>query len=114
MMSYDKYQRGRQHLNGGQQRITFKTKQKLLIIIPTLRFTQSNQWVGVDHAARLHFLNSPPITSIFKKNKMIVMMTCMACLTCMSNVSINCRSLTREKKITREHTYVTQNRRQKS
>ena len=24
MMSYDKYERGRQHLNGGHQRITYK------------------------------------------------------------------------------------------
>ena len=46
MMSYDKYERGRQYLNGGHQRITYKKKKKL-----TLRLTQSNQWVGVDHAA---------------------------------------------------------------
>ena len=32
MMSYDKYERGRQHLNGGHQRITYKTKKKLIII----------------------------------------------------------------------------------
>ena len=28
MMSYDKYERGRQHVNGGHQRITYKTKPK--------------------------------------------------------------------------------------
>ena len=28
MMSYDKYERGRQHLNGGHQRITYKKKKK--------------------------------------------------------------------------------------
>ena len=27
-MSYDKYERGRQHLNGGHQRITYKKKKK--------------------------------------------------------------------------------------
>ena len=67
MMSYDKYERGRQHLNCGHQRITYK---KL-----TLRLAQSNQWVGVDHADRIHSLNSPSTTSNAEKNKMIVMMT---------------------------------------
>ena len=52
MMSYDKYERGRQHLNGGHQRITYKkNKNKNQKIILTLQLTQSNQWVGVDHAA---------------------------------------------------------------
>ena len=81
MMSYDKYEKGRQHLNGGHQRITYKrkklkikTKIKIKIIL-TLRLTQNNQWVGVDHAARIHLLNSPPMTGSVEKNKMIVMMT---------------------------------------
>ena len=66
MMSHDKYERGRQHLNGGHQRITYKKKKKKRERkngILTLRLTQSNQWVGVDHAARIHWLNSPPMTS---------------------------------------------------
>ena len=62
MMSYDKYERGRQHVNGGHQRIL------------TLRLTQNNQWVGVDHAARIHLLNCPPMTGSVEKNKTIVMM----------------------------------------
>ena len=62
MMSHDKYERGRQHLNGGHQRITYNKKKKKNDIL-TLRLTQSNQWVGVDHAARIHWLNSPPMTS---------------------------------------------------
>ena len=45
--------------------------------ILTLRLTQNNQWVGVDHAARIHLLNSPPMTGSGEKNKMIVMMTMM-------------------------------------
>ena len=48
MMPYDKYERGRQQLNSGHQRITYK-KIKIKIIL-TLRLTQINQWVGVDHA----------------------------------------------------------------
>ena len=48
MMPYDKYERGRQQLNGGHQRITYKKKKKKIIL--TLRLTQINQWVGVDHA----------------------------------------------------------------
>ena len=66
MMSHDKYERGRQHLNGGHQRITYNNKKKKNERkngILTLRLTQSNQWVGVDHAARIHWLNSPPMTS---------------------------------------------------
>ena len=73
MMSYDKYERGRQHLNVGRQRITYKKKREKL----TLRLTQSNQWVVVDHAAQIHSLNSPPMTRSVEKNKMIVMMTMM-------------------------------------
>ena len=61
-MSYDKFDRGRQHLDGGHQRITSKKKKKKKKIL-TLRLTQSNQWVGVDHAAQIHSLNSPPMTS---------------------------------------------------
>ena len=62
MMSHDKYERGHQHLNGGHQRITYKKKERKNGIL-TLRLTQSNQWVEVDHAARIHWLNSPPMTS---------------------------------------------------
>ena len=65
MMSHDKYERGRQHLNGGHQRITYKIKK----IILTLRLTENNQWVGVDHAARIHLLNFPPMTDSVEKNK---------------------------------------------
>ena len=76
MMLYDKYERGRQHLNGGHQRITNgpnkQTNKKL-----TLRLTQSNQWVGVDHVARMHSLNSPPMTNSVEKNKMAVIITIM-------------------------------------
>ena len=43
-------------------------------IILTLRLTQSNQWVGVDYAARILLLNSPPMTGSVEKNKMVVMM----------------------------------------
>ena len=46
-----------------------------MIIILTLWLAQGNQWVGVDHAARIHSLNFPPMTSSVEKNKMIVMMT---------------------------------------
>ena len=80
MMSYDIYERGRQHLDGGHQRITYKKKKKLIIkikIVLTLRLTQIDQWLGVDHAARIQLLNSPPMTSSFEKNKMVVIMTMM-------------------------------------
>ena len=78
MMSYDKYERGRQHLNGGHQRITYKkNKNKNQKIILTLQLTQSNQWVGVDHVARIQLVNSPPMTGSVEKNKMVVMMTMM-------------------------------------
>ena len=69
MMSYDKYERGRQHLKGGHQRIIYK-KNKIKIkikIILTLRFTQNNQWVEVDHAARVQLLNSRPVTGSVEK-----------------------------------------------
>ena len=46
-------------------------------MILTLRPTQSNQWVGVDHAAAIHLLNSHPMAGSVEKNKMIVMMTMM-------------------------------------
>ena len=46
-------------------------------IILALRLTQNNQWVGVEHATRIHLLNSPPMTGSVEKNKMIVMMTMM-------------------------------------
>ena len=56
IMSYDKYERGHQHLNSGHQKITYKKKNnnnyntmKIKIIL-TLQLTQSNQWVSVDHA----------------------------------------------------------------
>ena len=32
-----------------------------------LPITQSNQWVGVDDAARIHMLNSPPVTGSVEK-----------------------------------------------
>ena len=80
MMSYDKYERGRQHLNHGHQRITYKKKIIIKIkikIILTLRLTESNQWVGVDHAARIQLLHSPSITGSVEKNQMVAMMTMM-------------------------------------
>ena len=69
MMSYDKYERECQHLNGGHQRITYKNKKNKKKGILTLRLTQSNQWVGVDHAARIHSLNSPLMTSNVERNE---------------------------------------------
>ena len=75
MMPYDKYERGRQQLNSGHQRITYK-KIKIKIIL-TLWLTQSNQWVRVDHASRIQLQNSPPMTRSVEKNKMVVMMTMM-------------------------------------
>ena len=77
MMPYDKYKRGCQHLNSGHQRITYKKNKIKTKIILTLRLTQINQWVGVDHAARIQLLNSPPMTGSVEKNKMVVMMTMM-------------------------------------
>ena len=77
MMSYDKYERGRQHLNSSHQRITYKRKKEKIenknkikikiIIILTLRLTQNIQWVGVDHAARIHLVNSPRMTGSVEK-----------------------------------------------
>ena len=40
-----------------------------MIVILTLKLTQSNQWVGVDHAARIHSLNSLPITSSIEEKE---------------------------------------------
>ena len=78
MMSYDKYERGRQHLNGGHQRITYKdNNNNNNNNNNTLLLTQSNQLVGVDHAVRIDLLNSPPMTGKVEKKKMIVMMTMM-------------------------------------
>ena len=65
MMSYDKYERGHQLLNGGHERITYKKKQTNKKKKLTLQLTQRNQWVGVDHAARIHSLNSPAIGENF-------------------------------------------------
>ena len=79
-MSYDKYERGCQHLNSGHQRITYKKNdknKKMKIKILTLRLAQSNQWVGADHATQIQLLNSPPITGSVEKNKVVVMMTVM-------------------------------------
>ena len=70
-MSYDKYERGRQHLNGGHQRIAYK--KKLVNTYPTAN--KSNQWVGVDHATQIHLLSTSPMTSSADENKMEVMMT---------------------------------------
>ena len=77
MMSYDKYERGHQHLNGGHQRITYKKNNIKIKIILTLPLTQSNQWDGVDHAPQIQLLNSPPMTGRLEKNKMVVMMAMM-------------------------------------
>ena len=57
MIPCDKYERGHQYLNGGHQGNFFLKKRLILI----LRLTQSNQWQGVDHAAQIYSLNSPPI-----------------------------------------------------
>ena len=70
-MSYEKYERGRQHLNGGHEIITYENKQTNRKEQLTPRLIQSNKWVGVDHAARIHLLNSPSVTSSVEKNKMI-------------------------------------------
>ena len=70
-MSYDKYERVLQHLNGGHQRITYKKNWLIL----TLRLNKSNHWVGVDHATQIHSLSTPPMTSSADENKMEVMMT---------------------------------------
>ena len=70
MMSCDKYERGRQHLSGGHQRVT--CKKKIIIKIKrtlTLRLTQINEWVGVDHAALIQLVNSPQMTGCVEKIK---------------------------------------------
>ena len=103
-MSFDKYERGCQHFNSGHQRITYKT---IIILIITLRLTHINQWIGVDHAARIHLLKSHPMSSSVEKNKMIVMATMTEkkwFLTCMSNASLKCRSLRRKKNYEGSHT----------
>ena len=46
-------------------------------LILNVRLTQNNQSVVVDHAARIQFLNSPPMTGSVEKNKMILMMKMM-------------------------------------
>ena len=46
-------------------------------MILTLQLTQNNQWIGIDHAARIHLLNCSPMTGSVEKSKMIVMMTMM-------------------------------------
>ena len=77
MMSYDKYEKEWQNLKGGHQRITIK-KYIIKIKILTLWLIQSNQWLGIDHAARIQLLNFPPMTGgSVDKNKMVVMMTMM-------------------------------------
>ena len=78
MMSCDKYERGRQHLSCGHQRITYKKNKIKIKITLTLRLTQINEWVGVDHAALIQLVNSPQMTGcVEKKKKMVVMMTMM-------------------------------------
>ena len=52
MMAYEKYKIGRQLLNCGHQRITYKKQQRLIL---TQRLTQSSQWIGVDHGAQIHY-----------------------------------------------------------
>ena len=41
----------------------------MIIKILTLRLTQNNQWVGVDHVAQIHLLNSPSMTSSVEKKE---------------------------------------------
>ena len=53
-----------------------KNRIKIKIML-TLRLTQNNQWVGIDHAARMHLVNSPLMTSSIEKNKRIMIMTMM-------------------------------------
>ena len=38
-------------------------------MILTLRLTESNQWVRVDHATRINLLNSPPMTGSVDDDK---------------------------------------------
>ena len=46
-----------------------KKEKLIIIIILTLWLTQSNHWVAVDHAARIHSLNSLPMTSSVEKKE---------------------------------------------
>ena len=71
MISCDKYKRWRQYLNGGHQRITYKSKEQLgnKRLILTLRLIQNNQWVRVDHAAQINLMNLHPLTSRVDKNE---------------------------------------------
>lgn len=43
--------------------------------VGTRSLDQSNQWVRLDRAARIHLRNSPPTTSSVEKNKMKMMIT---------------------------------------
>ena len=49
----------------------------IILTLHLLMLTQSYQWVGVEHAAQIHLLNSSPMTGSAKKNKMIVVMAMM-------------------------------------
>ena len=60
MMSYDNYNRGRQHLRHRKQQEHF---------IVALRFTVNNQRIGVDYATRVGFLNFPLITKRADKSE---------------------------------------------
>ena len=54
-MSYDKYERGHEHLNGGHQRITYKKKK-----VNTYPKAYPKQSLGrVKHATQIHWLNPP-------------------------------------------------------
>ena len=56
----------------------------------TLRLTQNNQRVWVHHVARIHSLNSFPVTSKVKngKNEIKMIMTMIKNYACMSNANI--------------------------
>ena len=50
MMSYEKYERGFQHLHAGHQKITYEKKKNMANTYPTtLRLTQSNQGTHACH-----------------------------------------------------------------
>ena len=110
-MSYDKYERGHQHLNGGHQRITYQ-KKKL-----TPRLTQSNQWVRVDHASQIHSPSSPRMTNSVEKKEngsdddMYDMLEIYEQCGCILWI-INAKKTKKNPDGT--HSHVTQNRRQKS
>ena len=111
-MSYDKYERRSQHLNGGHQRITYKKKKKKIL---TLRLTQSNHWVGVDHAARIQSLNSPPMTSSVERKENDSDDDMYDMLEIYEQCEYILWIINKKKhKKTTGHTHVTQNRRQKS